>query len=79
MVTHWALSVRLKIPEIALEENDANILSTATMDLLDLYDIKFDPKIAAMITLMGVSGKIYGDKFLAYKLRLSMEVANANT
>ena len=73
LITHTALAGFTGIPEIELESDDAGELSTATVNLLEQYDISVDPKLAAGIILFGVASKVYAPKVIMYKMRIADE------
>ena len=73
LTTHMVLAGFTGIPEIELESDDAGELSTATVNLLEQYDISVDPKLAAGIILFGVASNVYAPKVIMYKMRIAEE------
>jgi hypothetical protein len=63
------------VPEAALDEDEAKELAKAVAAVNEHYAVAFDPKKLAWFALIGVAGKIYGSRVMAYMLRKKTEEA----
>jgi hypothetical protein len=65
------------VPEAALDEDEAKELAKAVAAVNEHYAVAIDPKKLAWFALIGVAGKIYGSRVMAYIMRKKMEEAAA--
>jgi hypothetical protein len=72
-IFHIALATATKTPELVIEDSEAKSLATATVNVLDQYDIRPDPKIEAIIGLIGVSCATYIPRYMSIKMRKEQE------
>ena len=72
-VFHMALAAATKTPELVLDEDEAKGLATATVNVLDQYDIRPDPKIEAIAALIAVTAATYIPRAAAIKMRREQE------
>ena len=61
-ILHIGIATATKTPEMALEDKEAELLATATANVLNEFDIRPDPKIEAIIGLIMAAGSIYGPR-----------------
>lgn len=73
MIFHTTLAAMTKTPELVLSQEEASGLSESGLTLLELYDIKPDPKIEAMIMFAGQIGLVYGTRIIAIRARTAQE------
>lgn len=76
---HAMLAVKTQIPELAMEEDEAESLATATVELMEAFDFDPDPRVAAAVAFVIKAGGIYGGKVLRYKSRLAEEAEEAES
>lgn len=69
LILHLGIATRFDVPELILEDDDANALSNAIIPVLDQFDVKIDPKFAAIAGLVMVSAQVYGPKLVLIKMR----------
>jgi len=70
---HLGLSAVLDTQELTLEETEAKRLADAFTEVGKYYAVNFDPKKVAIANLLIVAGGIYGPRFMAWKIRKSLE------
>lgn len=70
---HAMAAAATGIDELALDDAESKLLSEAVTEVASHYNTIIDPKIVAWVGLIGVCGKIYAPRAMAYKLRKSME------
>lgn len=73
MVSHLGLSGI--VPELALEKDDADLLANASVPVLEQFDFAPDPRFVAVFGLFAAMGKVYGPKYVLYRLRKENERA----
>lgn len=73
MIFHTSLAAMTQTPELILSEGEASGLSETGLTLLQLYDIKPDPKVEAAILFAGQIGLVYGSRIIAIRARKSNE------
>lgn len=72
---HAAASTAFRVPEIALDKNEAEMLAKALVELEAQYPTQVDPRVLAWLNLAGVAGMIYGSRVFAYRMRKENEKA----
>ena len=60
------------IPEAELDRDESKLLADSLADVSSFYNQVIDPKIIAWVGLLGVCGKLYGPRIVAFKVRRSM-------
>lgn len=73
LISHAALAAVSKTPELVLDEPEAQALAESGLTLLELYDIRPDPKVEAAIAFAGVLGMTYGTRIVAIRARRAQE------
>lgn len=74
---HLGFGSAIKAPEIAgisKEENEA--IATATVRVLDEFDIRPDPKVEAIVGLIVTAGSVYGPRVAMISMRKRKERDN---
>jgi hypothetical protein len=61
-IVHIGLAAATKTPELALEEQESEILAKSIANVLDEFDIRPDPKVEAIVGLVTTAGMIYGPR-----------------
>jgi hypothetical protein len=69
MIFHTSIAAMTNTPELVLSEPEASGLSESGLTLLELYDIKPNPKVEAAILFAGQIGLVYGTRILAIRAR----------
>lgn len=77
-IVHLGISKATQIPEIELDDEDAHNLGEATVNVLNEFDIRPDPKIEAIFGLIVAAGSIYAPKYILYRKRIEDEKNLAN-
>jgi hypothetical protein len=72
-IFHVAIATATKTPELMIGDDEAKSLASATINVLDQYDIRPDPKIEAMVTLIGVAAATYAPRVVAIRMRKAQE------
>jgi len=68
-----ALAGATSTPELVLDDDEAKGLATATVNVLDLYDIRPDPKVEAVVSLIAVTIATYAPRAIAIRMRREQE------
>lgn len=79
LIIHAGVASLSGISEIALERDDSERLSQATVNVLNEFDITPSPKAQAIIGLIATAGMIYGPKYYLYRTRIKEEKENEQT
>ncbi len=66
---HAIMGSVLQVPELRLEEDEAEKLGNAVQNVLAQYDVVVSPKAQAWIGAAMVAGAVYGPHVAAYGLR----------
>lgn len=61
------------VEELNLDDSEAALLSDAVTEVSSHYNTVIDPKVIAWVGLIGVCGKIYAPRAMAFKMRKSAE------
>jgi hypothetical protein len=72
-IVHAGLATTAKIPELAIEQDEAKALAVSLADVLAQFDITPDPKIQAIVGLVVAFSGVYGPKVYFYKERKKKE------
>jgi len=72
-IFHMVLASATKAPELILDDEEAKGLASATVNVLELYDIRPDPKVEAIVTLIAVSAATYAPRIAAIRMRKEQE------
>ena len=64
------LSVLTKCPELAIEEKEAQNLSSAITKVAEFYPVEIAPKMVAWVNLILCCGAVYGTRAIAIGNRL---------
>lgn len=75
-VLHLGIAAATKAPEMALEDQEAEALATATSNVLKEFDIQPNPKVEALVALAMTAGSIYGPRIYLIGERRKREKAN---
>lgn len=75
-VLHLGIAAATKAPEMALEDQEAEALATATSNVLKEFDIQPNPKVEALVALAMTAGSIYGPRVYLIAERRKKEKAN---
>lgn len=70
---HLMASTFLKVPELALSDDEAKKLTTAIARVASHYDVSASDKSLAWVNLAMCAGGIYGTRIWAYQLRTKSE------
>ena len=71
---HAVIASTLQVPELELDEAEAQRLAAAIQNVNNAYRVEFDPKKAALIDLGTACGVIYGPRFVSIFLRKKQEM-----
>lgn len=73
---HTTLLIATGIPEMEIDAADAKSIALAYADVAEFYPaFKIEPKFAAILTLCGAVGGVYGTRIISYRMRVSAERA----
>jgi len=64
MLSHGFAATSAGIPELALDEAEAETIAAAMVDVLQFYDFQTNAKTLAWCNLVGTLATVYGLKFL---------------
>lgn len=70
---HAAIAGVTKLPELALSEPEASALSSAAIEVANLYNLSADPRLIAWSNLTMVAAMVYGTRFMAIRERQRKE------
>lgn len=73
MMLHLGLAQASRTPEMALDKEEADLLSNATVNLLSEFDIRPNPKVEATFGLIIAAGSVYGPRFYLINKRRADE------
>lgn len=78
VMLHLGIASATKSSELVIDKEEADLLSRATVNVLEQYDIRPDPKLQAMFGLIVAAGTVYGPRaFLIQKRRADERAAKA--
>jgi len=78
VMLHLGIASATKSPEFVIDKEEGDLLSRATVNVLEQYDIRPDPKLQAMFGLIVAAGTVYGPRaFLIQKRRAEERAAKA--
>lgn len=60
------------VPEAEIDREESKLLADSLADVSSFYNQVVDPKIIAWVGLLGVCGKLYGPRIVAFRIRRSM-------
>ena len=66
-LSHAGAAEALNVPEIALDEREAESLANAIVDVMQYYDFEASAKTVAWANLIGTAAAVYGLKFLSLR------------
>ncbi len=69
---HKAVSLLVKIPEVAIDDDEAKMLAESLANLMKEFDITVSGKTAAIMGMLGTSLMIYGPRFMYLKAKADM-------
>jgi hypothetical protein len=72
-VLHEGIAVVTKTPEMSLDESEAKMLATATVPVLEQFNIAPDPRFAAAFALIAACGTVYVPRAVLIRARLAAE------
>jgi len=75
LMLHLGIAGATKTPEMALSQDEADVLANASVNVLEQFDIRPDPKVEAIVGLIIAAGTVYGPR--AYLIRQRMAKENA--
>lgn len=70
---HLILATTLKVPELALSQEESDAVARAIADVASHYPIAVDPKTMAWINLGMCLGTVYGTRAISYGIRKRTE------
>jgi hypothetical protein len=70
---HLGIANVAKVPEFIIDQDESDLLANATVNVLEQFDIKPDPKVEAMFGLIVAAGTVYGPRFYMVKKRRQEE------
>lgn len=73
MLVHTGIASATKMPELQLENGEAEILARASARVMEEFDIRPDPKIEAVIGLVIAAGTVYTPKVYFIRQRMKAE------
>ena len=74
-LSHQGIAIIANVPEMALNADEARLLATATVPVLEQFDFKPDPRFTAVFGLVMVAGQIYVPRAVLIRMRRSEERA----
>lgn len=72
-VLHAGIAMATNAPEMALEDDEAQLLAKATVPVLEQFQFVPDPRYAAVFGLLMAAGKIYAPRVYLIRARLREE------
>ena len=73
VVVHAGLAGFTNTPELQIDDEEGNLLATATANVFEQFNFMPDPKIAAVVGLVMAAGKVYGPRVYLINARRSAE------
>ncbi len=73
LYSHLGLAAVSKSPELALDEAEANAIAGAVANCLDVFDVRPDPRVEAVVGLVTTCGPIYATKYFLIRHRKNAE------
>lgn len=70
---HIGIATISKCPEMALEENEAKAIAGATARVLEVFEIRPDPRIEAIVGFGATIGPIYASRYFMIRNRVKKE------
>jgi len=67
------------VPELGIEQKEADRLATAIKGVADQYDVKPSEKTLAWTNLATAAAMVYGTRMFAFKMRKDVERAERKT
>lgn len=74
-LAHMGIATISNTPEMQLTEQEAKLLATATVPVLEQFDFKPDPRFTAVFGLVVVAGQIYVPRAVLIRMRRAEERA----
>lgn len=78
VMVHVGLASSTGAPEFMIEKAEGDLLAKATVNVLDQFDIKPDPKTQAIFGLIIAAGTVYGPRAIAFRIRTADEAKSKN-
>lgn len=69
LLVHSTLATFTKVEEFEIDQQESDMLAGSIANVMEQFDIQPDPKIAAIVGLVGTAGLIYGPRIALYKMR----------
>lgn len=70
---HVGIATIGKAPEMELSKDESDLLANATVNVLQEFDIRPDPKTEAVFGLIVACGTVYGPRAFLYRKRKAEE------
>lgn len=70
---HTGVAAIASTPELAIDKAESDLLSGATVNLLEQFDITPDPKLQAAVALVVAAATVYAPRVISIKMRKSKE------
>lgn len=79
MIVHAGLAAVSKVPEIAIDGEEGQMLAQASANVLAQFDIAPDPKVQAIIGLVMACGVVYAPRVIMFKARMEQQRKETET
>jgi len=73
VIVHAGLAAVTDTPEIAIDNDEGEMLAKASANVLAQFDIAPDPKTQAIIGLVMACGAVYAPRYMAIKMRKAQQ------
>lgn len=73
VILHAGIAGATNTPELELDKKEGDLLAGAAIPVLDIFDIKPDPRVTAVIGLVMASAQIYGPRIYLIRDRKQKE------
>lgn len=77
LMLHMGLANVSNAPEFALDKSESDMLASASVNVLEQFDIKPNPKAEAIFGLITACGIVYGPRVVTYRRRVSAKQSEA--
>lgn len=72
---HLGIAGAVKVPELALEQSESDMLAGSIVNVMDAFDIRPDPRAEAVVGLIVAASAVYGPRVYLIKHRRASENA----
>jgi hypothetical protein len=73
LAVHMGIAAATKTPEMSLDKEESDLLANATVNVLEQFDIRPDPKTEAIFGLIVAAGTVYGPRAYSIQARRARE------